>query len=162
MLKLAEAIKAKGDTVEPTAYFTGEFTPRETPALPGERDYLVTRTYFRTGTSSKGKPFKTPAKDSVKLNVKDVRKLAKCEGVRGRVSESAIKDALRALRATGGSTVAWSDEDIENASVTRVAVKSADKSAKPSKPKAKGKETSNAKDLVSVDASGSSAPSETE
>lgn len=148
MGKLAEAIKAAGDTVKPTDYFTGDARPGL--AVTVERNYEISVKRFKEGTNKKGKPYRVPVKDKFVASIAEIRKLAGTEGLRGRVSDSSIRTFLQKLRDNGGHTAEWTDADIEAATVVRLTSK---QPAKPVKASAVESDSNDEKDLVSVDAS---------
>lgn len=141
VVRLWNAVTEAGDTI--TGTYVSEPKTRLATAAPGERDYDISRTVMVERQTKSGKR-KMPSKETVRLNVREIRDLVNNNGVRGRVSRSNILGALAKLQEAGSHAQGWSFEDIFAAKIVPVTPKT------PTKPKAASK----AKDLVSVDASG--------
>lgn len=104
MKALLEKLRELGMEITPTEYFSGEWAPRVPAAEPGKAVYevshAVTKRVMREVTGKGGKVRKVPTKEieSVRekhrLNVATIRELSKNQGVRGRISESAVKEAF--------------------------------------------------------------------
>jgi hypothetical protein len=158
VVALYNAIVAAGDTV------TGSYVPNPKatlkPAAPGARDYAISRTVMVERKTSKGTR-KMPSKETITVNVREIRELMSNTGVRGKVAKSTILGALAALRAAKDRTTDWSDDDIASAVIKPIPVKVPSKSAKaavskakpaakPAKSQSKGKDATAVVDAASV------------